>query len=62
VKDYRVVYREGSKWQELLAVVGNYHRHAIHHLEASIKTEELRVEVLNTHGVNTARIYEIRVY
>ncbi len=62
VKDYRVVYRSGDNWKELLSVDDNYHRHCIHRLEISIETEELRVEVLNTHGVNTARIYEIRVY
>lgn len=62
VKDYRVVYQSGGQWQELLSVAGNYHRHCIHHLEASIKTDVLRLEVLNTHGADTARIYEIRVY
>ena len=62
VKDYRVVYRSGDNWKELLSVEDNYHRHCIHRLEISIETEELRVEVLNTHGANTVRIYEIRVY
>ena len=62
VKDYRILSRDGDNWQELLSIEGNYHRRRAHRLDDPVRTEELRVEILCTHGSNTARIYEIRVY
>jgi hypothetical protein len=62
VKDYRILCRKGAGWKELIRVEGNYHRKRTHRLETPVKSEELRIEVLSTHGADTARIYEIRVY
>lgn len=62
VKDYRILCREGDGWRELLRIEGNYNRRRVHRLENPVNTEELRIEILSTHGDESARVYEIRVY
>ncbi|WP_437200715.1 FAD-dependent oxidoreductase [Planctomicrobium sp. SH664] len=62
IKDYRIVALESSGWKEVVRVEGNYHRHRIHKLDRVVKASKLRIEVLETHGDASARIYEVRVY
>ena len=62
VKDYRILSRKGENWEELISIESNYHRRRVHRLEIPVQTEELRVEILSTHGSESARIYEVRVY
>jgi hypothetical protein len=58
VKDYDV-YLDGTK---VLSIRGNYLRKRVHHLEKPIEAKILRLDVLSTQGLNTARVYEIRAY
>ena len=62
VKDYRVLGRIGEKQMELLEVRDNYNRRRVHKLDEPVEFEELSVEVLATHGSDSARVYEIRAY
>lgn len=62
IKDYRILCREGVDWKELVHVEGNYNRRRVHGLATPVRTKELRVEVISTHGAPSARLYEIRVY
>ena len=62
VKDYRILAKRGEEWMELLSIEGNYHRRRIHQLDTPIQTAKLKIEILETHGAESARIYEVRVY
>jgi hypothetical protein len=62
VRDYRILCDTGSGWKEMMSVAGNYQRRRAHVLEEPVRTEALKIEVLSTHGADTARIYEVRVY
>jgi len=62
VKNYRILAKNGEEWMELLSIEDNYHRRRIHQLDTPIQTDELKIEVLETHGAKSARIYEVRVY
>ncbi len=62
VKDYRILGRKGEEWVELLTIENNYNRRRIHKLDSPFKGEELKIDVLSTHGSPSARIYEIRAY
>ncbi len=62
VKDYRVLRRVGEDWIELIRVQGNYNRSRVHTLDDLVDAEEVKLEVLATHGDASARVYEMRVY
>ncbi|EMI20241.1 hypothetical protein RMSM_02833 [Rhodopirellula maiorica SM1] len=62
VKDYRIMGRLGDNWMELVDIRDNYNRRRIHMLTDPVNLDELRVEVLATHGSPSAHIYEIRAY
>ena len=53
---------DGDAWKEVLSFEGNYHRRRTHKLDMSVESNEIRIEVVNTHGCKSARIYEVRVY
>lgn len=55
-------YRLWADDELLLEVEDNIFRKRVHRLEAPRKASRLRVEVLATHGVAEARIFEIRAY
>jgi hypothetical protein len=61
VRDYRVQFHDGSRYQDLLSVQGNYQRRRIHHFEPVV-TRKVRVLVEATNGARAARVYEIRLY
>ena len=48
-------------WETLVEVGGNYQRRRVHRIEA-VAARRLRIEVRDTNGEPTARIYEVRVY
>lgn len=41
---------------------GNYHRKRVHRLPAPVKGGKVEVEVLATHGLPVARVFEVRLY
>jgi hypothetical protein len=58
VKHYRILL-DG---QVVAEETNNHQRKRIHGLERSVAAKTLRVEVLATHGLEHARIFEIRAY
>ncbi len=58
VKAYRIFAGEKC----IVDVDGNYQRKRIHRLTTPIRSASLRIEVLVTHGIPSARIFEVRVY
>jgi hypothetical protein len=59
VRDYTISWGDSD---EKIAVTGNYQRLRRHPLDASIRTQSLRIEVTATNGLDHARIMEIRAY
>lgn len=61
VRDYRLLYQKNGEWQEIGTYKDNFLRRRLHKF-VPIKTEKIKVEVLNTWGDPSARLFEIRVY
>ena len=59
--DYSIQIMESDNWKTVLEVKGNYQRRRIHKIDPSLATSKLKVEVLNTNGDKSARIYEVKV-
>jgi hypothetical protein len=66
VKDYALYFHNGNSWVNILTVRDNHQRRRKHRLDQiaahPIVSQKLRIEVQATNGVDTARIYEVRVY
>ncbi|GAB5562247.1 MAG: hypothetical protein SynsKO_38940 [Synoicihabitans sp.] len=62
VRDYTVSAETASGPVELVAVKDNYLRLCVHGLDTPVKMTSLRLAVTATHGLNHARIMEIRAY
>ena len=62
VADYWLEGRVGSAWQVLAKVDGNCQRLCVHTLDAPVTVTRLRLTVTATHGLDHARVGEIRVY
>ncbi len=58
VKHYRILFDH----QVVAEETNNYLRKRVHRLRDAIPVTKLRIEVLSTHGVSAARIFEIRAY
>jgi len=58
IKHYRILLDGHLVAEE----INNHQRKRVHRLEHPLAAETLRVEVLATHGLETARIFEIRAY
>ena len=61
VKDYKVEALLGGEVVWSKDVAENYQRLNIHELDA-VKCDTIRITALSTHGINSARIYEVRAY
>jgi hypothetical protein len=62
VADYVIEFDEGGTWKEWARVAGNYQRRRVHSRQESVETGALRVTVTRTHGLDHARIVEVRAY
>ena len=62
VKDYKVEALLAGEVVWSKDVADNYQRLNIHDLEAAVKCDTIRITALSTHGIDTARIYEVRAY
>jgi hypothetical protein len=58
VRDYEVWLDDAR----VLSVAGNIQRKVVHRLAAPVSGARLRVVALATHGLPTARVFELRVY
>jgi hypothetical protein len=61
VKAYTLYYRDGDKWTELLQEADNWQRLRIHRFPR-VATDGLRLEIQETNGDASARLYELRAY
>ncbi len=61
IRDYRLEYRNGSKWKSIAEVTGNYVRRRVHRFDR-VTTDTIRLTALATNGAPSARVYEVRVY
>jgi hypothetical protein len=61
VRDYRVEYEVGGRWDELLAEKGNHHRQRRHSFPV-VKTGKIRLVVEATAGSPSAQVFEVRAY
>lgn len=62
VRDYALLIPEGDRWRSLMKVVGNYQRRRVHTNLDCPMVMALRIECRQTHGLDHARICEVRVY
>ena len=63
VRDYRLEAKIGGEWRVIHTEVGNYQRRRVHCLTGDgAPASALRVVVTATHGLDHARICEVRVY
>ncbi len=61
VRRYRLWARLGESETLVAEVAENYHRRCVHTL-AGVTADGLRLEVLETHGDPSARVFEVRCY
>jgi hypothetical protein len=61
-RDYNIEGFQNGKWEKLIEVTQNYQRRRVHSLESSSPLDAIRITVLTTHGLDHARICEVRVY
>jgi hypothetical protein len=62
VKAYRLEMRVDGGWIEMAREESNHQRHRTHAFVKPVRTDALRVTVLSTHGIDHARIFEVRAY
>jgi hypothetical protein len=62
VRDYRLEVATPAGWQLVHAERGNYQRRRVHRLAATVTAHALRVVVEAAHGLDHARVCEVRVY
>ena len=48
-------------WQDLIEVFGNNLGISRHSFE-TITTRAIEIEILNTHGLNRAQVFQVRAY
>lgn len=61
VRDYTIAARVGHEWKVLASVTRNHQRRRVHTF-SPVVTTVLRIQVLNTNGLDHARIVEVRAY
>ncbi len=62
VSDYAIEVESTAAWTEVVRERGNYQRRRVHVLAASRTVTAVRVRVNATHGLDHARILEVRAY
>lgn len=60
--DYRLEGLIGDQWHVLADVTGNIQRRRVHRLAGDRDFAALRVTITKTHGLDHARVCEVRVY
>ncbi len=61
VRDYRILVDRGDGWREVHVERGNGSRHRVHRF-TPVTARRVRIEVLATHGGQSAHIFEVRIY
>ena len=58
VRDYRVI----ADGRVIVDIMGNHLRKRVHRLDETVTATTIELEVLATHGVSRARVFEVRIY
>ncbi len=61
VADYKIEVKQSDSWVTLVNVTGNTQRLRRHTFEGTIQIDSLRIVINATHGLDHARIMEVRV-
>jgi len=62
VKEYKLYYmNDVGHWEELLEVTNNEFGFSRHSFE-TVKTRAIEIEIIQTHGLNRAQVYQVRAY
>ncbi len=61
VSDYEILTLHGETTDRIVEVKGNYQRKRVHRFDAR-NASGIRLLVKGTHGSESARVFEIRVY
>jgi hypothetical protein len=61
VRDYTILAGLTTQWNPVAEVEGNVQRRRVHHFPP-VRINRLRVKIHATHGVDHARILEVRCY
>jgi len=61
IRDYRLECRVKGKWHVVAAVRDNYQRFCRHRFPA-MKADAVRLTILATNGIRSARVFEIHAY
>lgn len=62
VRDYTIAVQTEEGWHDVMRVTGNYQRRRVHAIEPALIVHALRITVTATHGIDQARIVEVRAY
>jgi hypothetical protein len=63
VRDYELLYWNGSAWVKISEVKDNYQRLRVHHFDSVVAQRiRLKINAMNVREFGRARVYEIRVY
>jgi hypothetical protein len=62
VRDYTIAGETATGWRELVEVRDNHQRHRVHRLAGAERFRAVRVTILATHGIDHARVVELRAY
>jgi hypothetical protein len=60
VRDYVIALQTAAGWQEIVHVTDNYQRRRVHRFEPVEQVTALRITVNATHGLDHARLVEVR--
>ena len=62
VKDYRIYFYDENKKSKLIEDIKDNHIAFRSHSFESITAKGIELEILSTHGLNRAQIYQVRIY
>ena len=62
VRDYAIETKTGEEWKQVHLEQSNYQRHRTHKLETPIETSSIQIQIMETNGIDHARLFEIRLY
>lgn len=61
-RDYAIKSKVHENWETIHEEYANHQRHRIHKLDRSIETNGLKIQFMNTNGIDHARLFEARIY
>ena len=61
-REYAIETQQDSHWNTVHHEHSNFQRHRIHKLATPAKTSSLRIQFMETNGIDHARLFEVRIY